>query len=294
MAENELVKPVELEISKITLGTLVTNAKELKEAVFAKFDGLTPGTYEGDVESAKAARSYINSNIKKLNERRLELERKWNEPFSEFKNIVNETVEFLKEKSGFCDIIVKEKEKEEREKRCAFVKSLWNSKNFDLVPFEKILVKSWLNKTAKESVISDEMDSIIKRIYDDLKVIEKEDDSETLKAHYLVTLNLSSTLSYGEEIKKAKILSEKESKERAEREHNQKLKEQQRDIAERALEQIKSDSKPNLASEALGVKDGPIVNEYVISVKTTEKQLLQIKSALTSLGIEYDIELLSF
>lgn len=294
MAENELVKPVELEISKITLGTLVTNAKELKEAVFAKFDGLTPGTYEGDVESAKAARSYINSNIKKLNERRLELERKWNEPFSEFKNIVNETVEFLKEKSGFCDIIVKEKEKEEREKRCAFVKSLWNSKNFDLVPFEKILVKSWLNKTAKESVISDEMDSIIKRIYDDLKVIEKEDDSETLKAHYLVTLNLSSTLSYGEEIKKAKILSEKESKERAEREHNQKLKEQQRDIAERALEQIKSDSKPNLASEALGVKDGPIVNEYVISVKTTEKQLLQIKSALTSLGIEYDVELLSF
>lgn len=289
------VKTMELEISNLTLGKLVTNAKEFKAFVFEKFDDLTPDTYKGDAEAAKSARAWINSNIKKLNDRRLELEREWNEPFMEFKSVINEIVSYLKEKSGFCDVIVKEKENEEKEKRKEYVTDLWNSKDFDLVPLDKIFNSKWLNKTAKEKDISDEMDAIIKKIYSDLKIIERcGEDSETLKAHYLISLALDETLAYGEELKRTRELAEKEAKEREEREHNQKIEEQRREVAESALEVVKNEDKPDLAAEALEVPSKSIVNEYVVSIKATDEQLLQMKSALTSLGIEYSVELLEF
>lgn len=292
--EVAVIQPVELEISKLTLGTLVTNAKELKAAVFEKFEDMTPDTYKGDAESAKQARAYINSNIKKLNDRRLELEREWNEPFAEFKGIVNEIVAFLKDKSAICDVIVKAKENEEKAKRKEFVVGLWNSKNFDLVPVDKVFNQKWLNKTAKEKDISDEMDSIIKKIYADLKIIEHYEDVATLKAHYLISLNLEETLAYGGELKEAREKAEAEAASRAEREHNEKIEEQKREVAMQALEAVRNEGKEDLASAALEVADVPEVKEYVVSVKATDEQLLKMKSALTSLGIEFDVEELEF
>ena len=194
--------PLSLIIKEKTLGNLVTNAKDIKAYVEEKLKEYSVDNYAGDAKQAAKDKAEINAAIKTLNDRRIALEKEWNMPFTEFKNIISETCDMMKTASGKLDVIVKTREEEEKAQKKAQIIELWNGKNFNLVPLDRIFNAKWLNKTTKLAAVDAEIDTIIKNITGDLTSLDAfGEDTAILKDLYLSTLNLQQTLNKGAELK---------------------------------------------------------------------------------------------
>ena len=194
--------PLVLIVKEKTLGSLVTNANDIKKYVSEKLKEYSVDNYTGDAKQAAKDKAEINNAIKTLNDRRIALEKEWNMPFQEFKNIISETTDMMKSASSKLDVIVKNEEnKEKEEKRCKILE-LWDAKKFNLVTPDRIFNARWLNKTYKLATIDVELDDIINRINGDLASLDAfGEDTAVLKDLYLSTLNLQSTLNKGAELK---------------------------------------------------------------------------------------------
>ena len=193
--------PLTLIVKEKTLGNLVTNAKDIKAYVAEKLKEYSVENCES-VKDAANKKAEINNAIKTLNDRRIALEKEWNLPFQEFKEIIAETTGMMKTVSSNLDVIVKEQENREKEAKKASIEELWAAKRFNLVPLARIFNVKWLNKTTKLTSVDVELDDIIKRINGDLASLDAfGEDTATLKDLYLSTLNLQITLSKGAELK---------------------------------------------------------------------------------------------
>lgn len=292
----ESKNPLELVVTKSIVGVLETNIEQLEAYVNAKLEEYNPELYNGDADMARKDRAELNNSKKFLTNARISLIKDLMKPYEDFEIRCKGLEKKIATASSLLDEIVKVKESEEKQRRRESIEGLWKLKNFNLVSLDKIFNPKWLNKTTKESVVSEEMDAKIESIYKDLKTIEQfADDKETLKAHYLTCLSIGDTLDYGEELKKKRELVQKESEGRTEREHEQKIDKQKREVALEALEITKKNNNADMVSEALGFDTKTtVLKEYVISVKTTEEQLLKLKAACNALGVEYSIEELTF
>lgn len=290
---SELKNPLELVVTKNVVGVLETNITQLENYVNQKLTEYNPNQYKGDADSAKKDRAELNNAKKTLSQARINLMKELMKPYSDFETRCKNLEKKIDSASGQLDVIVKEKENEEKQRKKDFVIEIWKSKNFDLVSVEKIFNQKWLNKTAKEKDISSEMDSIIQNIYSSLKIIERCEDAETLKAHYLLNLDLNETLSYGEELKQARIIAENEAKNRGEREHLEQIEQQKMEVAQEALELVQKENISTLASEALEIEK-VTTKRYVVTIKASDEQLLKLKNACNELSIEYSIEELVF
>lgn len=195
-------KSLALVVQEKTLGTLVTNAKQIKELVALKIEEYSVDNYQGDEKQAAKDKAELNAAATRLNDERIKLEREFMSPFNEFKEIVNDTVSLIKTASAKLDAIVKEKERREKAEKKAKVAELWESKKFTLVPLEKVYNTKWENKTYKLSAIESDIDGIISRIESDLDALDSfGEDTAQLKGLYLSTLNLQTTLNKGAELK---------------------------------------------------------------------------------------------
>lgn len=219
--------PLSLIIKEKTLGNLVTNAKDIKAYVEEKLKEYSVDNYAGDAKQAAKDKAEINAAIKTLNDRRIALEKEWNMPFAEFKNIISETCDMMKTASGKLDVIVKAREEEEKAQKKAQIIELWNGKNFNLVPLDRIFNAKWLNKTTKLAAVDAEIDTIIKNITGDLASLDTfGEDTAILKDLYLSTLNLQQTLNKGAELKAnrerlAQLEAEKKAREEKEKAENE-------------------------------------------------------------------------
>ncbi len=210
--------PLALIIKEKTLGSLVTNARDIKAYVEEKLKEYSVDNYPGDAKSAARDKAEINSSIKMLNDRRIELEKEWNQPFQEFKDIIAETCTMMKTASGKLDAIVKAKEEEEKAAKKVNIENLWAAKQFNLVTLERVFNPKWLNKTVKLSAVDAEMDGIIGKINGDLASLDAfGEDTAVLKDLYLSSLDLQVTLNKGAELKaNRERLAELEAKKAAE------------------------------------------------------------------------------
>ena len=112
---------LELVVSEKTIGSLTTNAKQIRELVenaLPKYDIVNYST--DDVAKAKADKALLNKAAKSLNDKRIEFEKEFMAPFGEFKEVVNDTVKLIKEAVGKIDTVIKaDEERSKNEKRAA-------------------------------------------------------------------------------------------------------------------------------------------------------------------------------
>ena len=194
--------PLALIVKEKTLGSLVTNANDIKKYVSEKLKEYSVDNYTGGAKQAATDKAEINNAIKTLNDRRIALEKEWNMPFQEFKGIIAETIDMMKSASSKLDVIVKNEENKEKEEKHRKIMELWEAKKFNLVPPDRIFNTRWLNKTYKLATIDVELDDIISRINGDLASLDAfGEDTAVLKDLYLSTLNLQATLNKGAELK---------------------------------------------------------------------------------------------
>jgi len=286
----EQANALQLVVTKNITGVLETNITRLELYIDEKLKSYTPETYLGDADAAKKDRAELNNAQKRLSQSRIQLMKELMKPYADFEARCKLLEKKIGEASGKLDEIVKAKEAEEKRAKEARVNELWLSKNFAVVPLEKVFNPKWLNKTTKESDISAEMDAIIKRIYSELKIIEKYgDDAETLKAHYLICLNISDTMDYGEELAKQREAVAKEKAEREAREHGEQIEKQRAEVREENARKIQDAPIDRLAQAALGIEK-PVEEkavEYVVTIRIKPSEVNEVKSLLTSNGIEY-------
>ena len=195
-------KDLTLVKKEMTIGNLVTNATEIKAFVAEKLKEYSVEHYGHDAKQAAKDKAELNAAAKKLNDERIALEKQWNKPFQEFKDIVSETTAMIKEASGKLDGIVKAKEAAEKAEKKEAIVNVWDAKNFTLVPLVQIFNPQWLNKTYKIAKVEADIDNLIQKISDDLSALEGfGEDTRTLKELYLTTLDLQDALKKGAELK---------------------------------------------------------------------------------------------
>lgn len=185
---------LDLVVYSHSVGELTTNAKAILETVKKQLAGYSIDNYsEDNIADAKRDKAELNAAAKKLNDKRIELEREFMKPFNEFKDTIAETCTLIKTASGQIDGLVKAVEDREKAAKKQLVTESWNMLGFFLVPLEKVWNPVWLNKGAKVKDIVDEMKAIIDKINQDILVLDRINEPEA-KAHYLNTLSLDAAL----------------------------------------------------------------------------------------------------
>ena len=210
-----------LNIKEKTLGTLVTNAKDIQSFVFERLKDYSAENYTGDEKKAKEDKAELNKIAEQFDEKRKSLKKEWDEPFVEFESIMTETSNAIKKVSNSLKEIVDRKIEEEKAAKKIEIEELWETKDFHLTTLNKIFNSKWLNKTYKINAISSDMDFAIKTINNDLAALDAfGEDTSTLKEFYLVSLDLQKTLTRGAEMKanREKLEEEKRRQEEAKKE----------------------------------------------------------------------------
>lgn len=192
---------LDLVVYSNTTGELTTNAKVILATVKAQLEHYKAENYsEDNIADAKRDKAELNAAAKRLNDKRLELEREFMKPFNEFKDTVTETCTLIKTASSQIDGVVKaveDREKAEKEKRLI---EAWDGLGFTLVSLSKVWNPAWLNKTAKVKEVIAEMGRIIEKVTQDLVVLDRIGEPDA-KAYYLDTLNLDAALREADRIK---------------------------------------------------------------------------------------------
>lgn len=227
-------KDLELQ-SRLTIGTLESNAEAIRKVVLKHLEDYTPENYIGRADEAKADKALLNKAEKALNTKRLELEREYMEPFNKFKITITETCKAIKAASAGLDEIVKAEEERERGEKWEKIEDYWNRTGFslfDITDLSKITdIKKWTNKTAKLKDVLAEIDAIQKKTFDELKILEQfpQEDVSLLKTVYLDTLSITEAMQKANQIKANRERLAREQREREEVERFKKIQEQKKD-----------------------------------------------------------------
>ena len=285
------INQLTLSIKEKTLGSLVTNIKDVRAFVYERLKDYSAENYNGDAKKAKEDKAELNKVAEAFDERRRALKKEWDEPFSEFEQIITEISVKIKEVSGSLKQIVDEKETKEKEAKRVEIEKLWETKEFNLTTLSKIFNQKWLNKTYKINAISSDMDLIIKNINSDLEALDSfGNDTSTLKEFYLTTLDLQKTLTRGAEMKanRERLAEEKARREEAARKcEEEKAKAIKVDEEEPAKNPAPIEMKPakKLPQEAVGNANG-CINKKVYPFVITGDDLERVGEMAKGLGIK--------
>ena len=188
------------DIEKLTPQAILFNYEELKAEINAQLTRYRGRIYSEDqTDEAKKDRATLNKFATNLNSFRIDLEKTYNKPFTEFKNRVSELITSVKEVAGEIDEGIKRYEAEKAEEKKASIKEYFDfaiGDYKDHVTFEQIFNEKWLNKSYKDTAIKEDIDQIVANINNALTAIRalNSSDEAYLISFYFRTLDLAAAL----------------------------------------------------------------------------------------------------
>lgn len=290
---------LELIVSEKTLGSLTTNAKQIRDMVKAALPMYDISNYTDDnIDQAKKDKAALNKAAKALNSKRLEIEKEFMKPFGEFKEVVNETVKLIGECSAKIDTVVKQNEQQYKDRKKSTIKTYFDGMNANLVDFNKVFKPEWLNKSASMKSVCSDIDAIFDKVENELSTLKGfGEDYDVLRTYYMDTLNITSTIQYANRLK--------EQRERAKAAEEVKIRaEQEKRQAEEArkavdAEQVKSRPiNPFAMAEQKINEQLPFVGQSKIQhpelltrafkVTTTRENIIALGDFMNAKGIDFD------
>lgn len=213
MNENNVPVPVEelqasqleLVVSEKTIGSLTTNAKQIRELVEQALPRYDIANYSADdVAKAKADKALLNKAAKTLNDKRIEFEREFMAPFGEFKEVVGDTVKLIKEAVSKIDTVIKADEERAKAEKREQVEHLAEQCGVEElgIHLSKIWNDKWLNKSTSLKSIEAEIKTRMATITADLETLKSfAEDYDVLVVRYKENLNLQETVHYANQLK---------------------------------------------------------------------------------------------
>lgn len=287
--------------AEITAGTLTSNAKELRAKIDSELLNYSIERYMDKPDAAKADKAFLNKVKDSVAEKRKEVMKQWNKPLDEFLDEMKAVEKSVQEASDKLNAIVKEAEAKEKEKKRAEIESYWRLLEFKLVPLERLFNPKWLNKTFSMTDVMKEVEEKIERITGELATVKslQDENSETLQAFYLETLDLNATLQKGQTLKanRAALKAEEERK-KAEEEARKVAAEQAEKTAAFSLnsaENVKNDADfaentqktPQFSEKNANFEEKTLLRTFRLEVTGTEKQLWDLRRFIDANGIKF-------
>lgn len=294
---------LELVVSEKTLGSLTTNAKQIRDIVKSNLPKYDISNYTDDnIDQAKKDKASLNKAAKALNAKRLEIEKEFMKPFGEFKEVITETVKLIGDCSTKIDVIVKQSEQQYKDKKRATIRTYFDGMNVNLVDFNKVFKAEWLNKSASMKSICNDIDSIFAKVENELSTLQGfSEDFDVLRTYYMDTLNITSTIQYANQLKeqreRAKAAEEAKIKtelERREAEEARKKTEAEQPKTRpvnpfgRAIQRIQE--QPAFVDEPI-TKPIPSQDDILtraFKVTTTRENIIALGNFMNEKGIDFD------
>ena len=286
-------KDLELVVSEKTLGSLTTNAKQIRDMVKNALPMYDISNYNDDnIEQAKKDKAALNKAAKSLNSKRIEFEKEFMIPFSEFKEVVSETVQLISECSSKIDNVVKQNEQAYKDTKKAAIIDYFEANNANLVDFNKIFKEAWLNKTVKEKSVFTDIDNILAGIERDIQTIDSmAEDADVLRTYYLDTLNINNTIQYCNRLK------EQRERAKAAEEARQKAEEERLKMQEEIKAQAENQKQPTPTDLFPGCREAGLNEEprqeveiltRAFKVTTTRDNIIALGNFMNERGIDFD------
>lgn len=198
-------KSLQLQVKQEQLGSLLTNAEQIRDLVKARISDYSLDNYnEDNIDKAKADKALLNKAKKALNDERIKLEKSFMQPFMGFKDVVSETVKLIDKAVKDIDTVVKaSNEKAKTAKREQIAKIAEEAGLEELgVKLDLIFNDKWLNKSTSLKKVREEIDSRIKAINGDLETLKTfSEDYDVLVVRYKEHLDLNETVAYANQLK---------------------------------------------------------------------------------------------
>ncbi len=221
---------LELVVSEKTLGSLTTNAIQIRDMVKQALPMYDISNYNDDnIDQAKRDKAALNKAAKALNSKRLEIEKEFMKPFGEFKEVVGQTVRLIGECSAKIDSVVKLNEQQYKDKKKESIRCYFDNGNVNLVDFDRVFKQEWLNKSASMKSVCADIDSLFAKVENEISTLKGfNEDFDVLRTYYIDTLNIASTIQYANRLKDQRERARKAEEERVKAEQERKQAEDKR------------------------------------------------------------------
>lgn len=237
-----------------------------------------------NIKEAKDDRATLNALKKSLNDEKIKIKKEFEVPYKDFEDKIKELIELVDKPASEIDKQVKIFEEAEKAKKRESIENIYaeNIGSYaDLIPLQQIYDSRWENKTYKETDIKKEIQDIVKKADNDIKVIAelKSEFEFQIKDTYFRTLDLGQALVEKQRLEKQKELLTT-------------IKQQQVEIKVDPINNIDS---VDSVRYAVGIdnsnEESTSVEEKVISVafrvECTESQLKALGEFMKTNGIKY-------
>ncbi|MBQ8969233.1 MAG: DUF1351 domain-containing protein [Bacteroidaceae bacterium] len=196
---------LELVVSEKTIGSLTTNAIQIRELVKQALPRYDIANYSSDdVAKAKADKALLNKAQKTLNDKRIEYEREFMAPFGEFKDVVGETCKLIKEAVAKIDTVIKADEERTKAEKREQIERLAESCGLEElgIHLSKIWNDKWLNKSTSLKSVEADIKARMTNITADLETLKSfAEDYDVLVVRYKENLNLQEAVRYANQLK---------------------------------------------------------------------------------------------
>ena len=301
---------LELVVSEKTIGSLTTNAKEIRELVKSALPKYDISNYStDDVAKAKADKALLNKAQKTLNDKRIAFEKEFMAPFGEFKEVVTETCNLIKEAVKKIDTVIKEDEQRSRDEKKASIEALPEIQEFEALglSIQTIWNDKWLNKTTSLKSISTEIAEKTKAVKTDLETLKSfAEDYDVLVVRYKESLNLNDTVAYANQLKAQREATKAAEAAKEETSANTPSEQTSEAPAGQQEAQTESPAPSNNDAEAdamdafaaaMGVEveapvqeQKPVVYPRYYEINATDEQFQKIEEFMNTLGITFNLQ----
>ena len=303
---------LELKVSEKTIGSLTTNAKEIRDLVKAALPKYDISNYSSDdIAKAKADKALLNKAQKTLNDKRIAFEKEFMAPFGEFKEVVADTCKLIKDAVSKIDTVIKEDEERSKNEKREQVERIAENCGLEEVGVNlaKIWNDKWLNKSTSLKSITTEISERVERIRTDLETLRSfAEDYDVLVVRYKESLNLNDTVAYANQLKaqreatKAAEAAKEEapantpSEQTSEAPAGQQEAQTESTAPSNSNDDAEADAMDAFAA-AMGIEveapkqeQKPVVYPRTYEINATDEQFNDIEAYLSQLGVNFTIQ----
>lgn len=278
-------------------GSIETNFEEIKAALAAgleEYKGMV-FTAESQPEAKKTVAS-LRKLKKAMNDRRIEIKKKFMEPYTNFEAQVKELDKLIDEPIDFISGQIEEFERRRVEAKKAMICEIYtgimaeHGTVMEYLPLDRIYDSRWENSTTAQKAITEAITAHVEHVEKDLDTIramESEFEDKGL-AKYRATLELSDAITTMNQYQKQKEEILKRQKEEEERKREEA--EQKKKIAEPEATVAPATPAEPVAQEKAKeefVEPKSCTNAIRYEVIADPFQIAQLESAMREYGIEF-------
>ena len=288
---------LELVVSEKTIGSLTTNARQIRELVEKALPRYDIKNYSADdVAKAKEDKALLNKAAKALNDKRIEFEREFMAPFGEFKEVVSDTVKLIKIAVDKIDTVIKADEERSKKEKREQIERLAEQCGWEEfgIKLSQIWNEKWLNKTSSLKSIEVDIRARMTTINSDLETLKTfAEDYDVLVVRYKENLNLQETVQYANKLKEQRGASMAMERKTAEPEKQVDAEpEKVEQSANHDIDDSESDAADAFAA-AMGQSAGvpkTVTYPRMYEVYATDEQFKKLEAFMEELGLNYSLQ----